>query len=610
MSDDKNQQSSTQFSRLSALSIKNFKAFGEEVHIPIKPITLIFGQNSSGKSSILHSLLYINELQFHTTTYRPFDIYHTKIGGDAVDLGGYPHYIHTHNPELPMQITLTINNNSIAFNLQSSDEGLNATVSLNEETSEILTGKTTIAHDVSSKSMSDFELDHDNIDFTQIPQLAKESEIVTEYLITTDSILINLYNIIKDFINPESERFMNIVNTVPLSTTGNLSSELIIERLTQLRSQFSVQQSKYYTIFRERFLSIFPEESIQVSVYSKQFTLTTSRSNGNTIQSSNLQSVFEKAVNYCILEAIKNMNIPDKETQHMKLIHTTLSNYSPLHFISDVITFESIILQKNTLNDISNTINAFTYLGPIRHIPDRSFVQQSSTNLSISDGSTSWYNLLHQPMLIARINSWMQQLGINYQLRINNPAAIRQIDFEILTDYLKKQSTIKIKQLIADLEIKKHIAHGTGQPFLQLIDEHSNTTLSHRDVGIGISQVLPIVITAFSENAKTIMIEQPELHLHPRIQGDLADLFIETALKGPQQNTYILETHSEHIIRRLMRRVREGVISESDVSILYVDRSDDGSIISHLRLDSEGDFLDEWPNGFFEEGFNDTLAGR
>jgi predicted ATPase len=106
------------------------------------------------------------------------------------------------------------------------------------------------------------------------------------------------------------------------------------------------------------------------------------------------------------------------------------------------------------------------------------------------------------------------------------------------------------------------------------------------------------------------MIEQPELHLHPRIQGDLADLFIETALKGPQQNTYILETHSEHIIRRLMRRVREGVISESDVSILYVDRSDDGSIISHLRLDSEGDFLDEWPNGFFEEGFNDTLAGR
>jgi predicted ATPase len=90
----------------------------------------------------------------------------------------------------------------------------------------------------------------------------------------------------------------------------------------------------------------------------------------------------------------------------------------------------------------------------------------------------------------------------------------------------------------------------------------------------------------------------------------LADLFIETSVESEQNNTYIIETHSEHIIRRLMRRVREGKISKDDISIVYVEAGSEGSTVTQIHLDDDGDLIDEWPNGFFEDGFRDHLAGR
>jgi hypothetical protein len=91
---------------------------------------------------------------------------------------------------------------------------------------------------------------------------------------------------------------------------------------------------------------------------------------------------------------------------------------------------------------------------------------------------------------------------------------------------------------------------------LVLIDVRTDTPVSHRDVGIGISQVLPVLVHCYANEGKLVAIEQPEIHLHPALQAELGDVFIESAL-GERKNTFLLETHSEHLILRIMRRIRE-----------------------------------------------------
>jgi AAA15 family ATPase/GTPase len=71
-----------------------------------------------------------------------------------------------------------------------------------------------------------------------------------------------------------------------------------------------------------------------------------------------------------------------------------------------------------------------------------------------------------------------------------------------------------------------------------------------------VSQVLPVLVAAYASQGSILAMEQPEIHLHPALQAELGDVFIESAL-GPRGNTFILETHSEHLILRLLRRIRE-----------------------------------------------------
>ena len=95
------------------------------------------------------------------------------------------------------------------------------------------------------------------------------------------------------------------------------------------------------------------------------------------------------------------------------------------------------------------------------------------------------------------------------------------------------------------------------------------------------------------------------------------DLFIETALNGPR-NSYVIETHSEHLILRLLRRIRETTngslpeglppVSPADVSVLYIRPGENGSRVMPLEIDEEGQFLDPWPGGFFEEGFRERFS--
>ncbi|WP_225784005.1 DUF3696 domain-containing protein [Xenophilus sp. Marseille-Q4582] len=144
---------------------------------------------------------------------------------------------------------------------------------------------------------------------------------------------------------------------------------------------------------------------------------------------------------------------------------------------------------------------------------------------------------------------------------------------------------------------------------VSLTDNHRRK-LGFDDVGSGIGYVLPVLIEAFSPNNENgiVFMQQPELHLHPALQANLTDVFIEAAA----DRRIVVETHSEHLILRALRRVRETTnnkikdaslrISSEDIAINYFEPLPDGSTKVHIiRVSDDGDFLDRWPHGFFSE---------
>ncbi len=143
---------------------------------------------------------------------------------------------------------------------------------------------------------------------------------------------------------------------------------------------------------------------------------------------------------------------------------------------------------------------------------------------------------------------------------------------------------------------------------IRLIDENNddNIEVGLSDVGFGISQLLPFIVQSLAKSNQLISIEQPEVHIHPQLQADLGDLLAH-AIKKPLQNKFIIETHSEHLILRLQKLVRLKKIKNSDLSIIYVSKNNNCSIIKELKLDKDGYFTDDWPDGFFPERLNELI---
>ena len=228
---------------------------------------------------------------------------------------------------------------------------------------------------------------------------------------------------------------------------------------------------------------------------------------------------------------------------------------------------------------LSNALDSVIYLGPLRRAPERFHILSGAQRRSVGREGEYMAELLNQHRDVETlVNTWLERLNIPYNLSA--------VDFE-----------------------EAEVAHTIGDVVvLALTDVRNNLLVSPGDVGFGISQLLPIVVQAFAGQETTVCVEQPEIHVHPRLQGSMADLFIAAALEGPK-NQFVIETHSEHLMLRIQRRVRAGDIKPDDVKVLYVDTDAEGAArVLELRLDENGRFIDEWPEGFFEERFDEIFG--
>ncbi len=174
-----------------------------------------------------------------------------------------------------------------------------------------------------------------------------------------------------------------------------------------------------------------------------------------------------------------------------------------------------------------------------------------------------------------------------------------KVPIKALNTWLEKKF-----RMLKNVRIKKLDRAGTVRALLA-DDCEGSRNINLAATGSGISQIVPVVVQTFLTGRKgCLIVEQPEIHLHPAAQTALADLFLE----GSERNTQcIVETHSEHLVLRLRRRIAEGRVKPEWVNIIVVEKSGGVTEIRQPKLCSNGHFLD-WPEGFFEEGYQEALA--
>ena len=165
--------------------------------------------------------------------------------------------------------------------------------------------------------------------------------------------------------------------------------------------------------------------------------------------------------------------------------------------------------------------------------------------------------------------------------------------------------------VISSFEVKP-VAQGRKEYEVSVQTHAGASEVKITDVGFGVSQVLPAVVEAFyCPPNSTVWMEQPEIHLHPQVQAELADVFI-SAIKarenGKERNVQlIVESHSEHFLSRLQRRVAEGEVTSDDVQIYFCRRVNTGIELEPLHLNLYGE-IENWPENFFGDEMADIAA--
>jgi hypothetical protein len=569
--------------RIHALRVGNFKAFADTQRIPLKPITLIFGPNSAGKSSFIHSLAFAHEAQFgrEKRSLARLDVHHTEVGGSAIDLGGFRQFVHRGQLHKRVEWGAELNVASLALEQKQQLAQLLApvrTVSLN-----IALG---IELDDQDRPKNGAE---PRVDAIEINGDGTELLRMSRRRADGHSSALRL-----DRLASDHPVFRQILKAIVESATT--SEEM---------------RPEDFDSANEAIAQLLPDLLIRV----EQF--------------------FPSAVDLLKVEGSDlspvSMLFPVSKGNRKEDIAQTVRFYLP-RTLNDLI--------KGIADTLANELKQLQYLGPLRSFPPRhlAFAEHEDANW-YAGGGYAWDVVRRDDTVRESVNDWLgsDKLKTPYKLVVRSLIALDQLQAPI------EEGLENLQQYNLDIEGEESSEYTAGGVWpvirdietaandllsglensdadrireLVLLDRRTNTIVTHRDVGIGISQVLPVLVMAYGSKGKLLAMEQPEIHLHPALQAELGDVFIEAAL-GERKNTFILETHSEHLILRLMRRMRETYqgketglppVTPADVSVLYVEPDGSRSIVREMPLNELGELIKSWPGGFFEEGLREQFG--
>ena len=610
---------------LTSIKLGNFKAFGPTQTIPIKPITLIFGPNSAGKSSIIHSLLLAHQA---AVVDGELDVHYPRLSGSTVDLGGFAGYVHRHQTGSAVNWACEFSADQLrgplAEILAQGCSKLQLSLQIGAPQRERMARQTRLnpkSGKTETVSMPTGVYELDGKPRVQIMELRLDEQLVMRLSARQPGVMsIDDVNIRHPLLN---QRLRSCF-------TGN-SAVPGLEKVTDEELESTARQML-----------------AMMTALVKQFLPT---------------SIGKKG-----LEALEEHLFradPD-------VLFEGVAPNNPRLFRA--VKFEFWRLVDGMLATVAITVReklaTLTYLGPLRTIPPRDFGASGAHDPDwYSGGAFAWHVVRENEAVRQKLNRWLadkNKLSVPYELQLRSlldgaelsePLSRAVYDFDVrsrsglfrdfrealASSAMPEAEKSKILDTLLSLHQDIEPSEGTAadsqeldwlaanatasllpKSELVLFDKRKETPVTHRDVGIGISQVLPVLVAAYGSENQTIAIEQPEIHVHPAVQAELGDVFIEAALKeGGPRNTFILETHSEHLILRILRRVRQTTsgsymeealatgddrlveehvpVRPEDICVLYVEAGDGSASVTELPITPEGDFAAGWPNGFFTE---------
>jgi len=592
--------------KVTSIKLKNFKSIGKDAQgIDLAPITLLFGPNSAGKSTLLQSLIYLREI-ICKGNLNPDQ---TELGGDWLDLGGFENLIHGHDLDeaIDFEVTLELNNEELPVFLSDYEQEQleeydyppiadifedlhNATISFSLRWSNILNKvvieRYEIALNGQKVAVIEASLDGRQVTISKLPLEFSGFRDSLENLPDSLSLVETLNQLLSSSVIEQSTSQFGTERPLIGDSVGELEalingvlppSKNILEQLKEELSHRSTRRAHKLDIEVTKLLEAHENSSeIEFLGLFEQEGALPSLTKGLTFDSE-----------------IWDESEPTEKSEYalQRLIISSLNSSicGPLKLLAD-------------------WLEELNYIGPLRDLPPRNIQPRTTPDKSRwAKGLAAWELLpTAKPSLIDEINFWLGDgcLDTGYQVLVKKYRELEDSHplYKMLDGDMDFDDQLLIQKFLKELPHKVRVC---------LKEDISELEVMPHDIGVGISQLFPVIALSVIQQKGLVAIEQPELHIHPKLQVELADVFIRYA---KQNNTiFLLETHSEHLMLRLLRRVRNIVdlddptdlvtfdLKPEDLSVNYVQPTDKGTQFKRLRITDDGDFLDEWPSGFFDE---------
>lgn len=624
--------------KLTKLSLANFKSFSNEQTIEFSPVTLLFGPNSVGKSTVLMALFYLQQI-LEEGDCNPMRL---KPLGDKY-VGGFKGLVH--GRDLSKTIKIRVDYDKV-----------NSIGSTYNEIREL----------IEYEGLSEFEsLNELAIQLYNLPDVSGTIQTVgIEFAIEWSTELNDAYV-------SECHLFLDGSEFALLGSQPD-SKQTFINAINYLHPLLIDDEQDAW--LEESFGAIHPKNAKRSFLINKEIRFSDAEIEAandpeglvrNMVDDTAFASPFHEMLNegripltfgerssyLSSIDGSKFVHSPIAyENMHGALpnlgrsLVTTLDFDTPLlgALINELLSDAIVPAFDNLLTLLKDSL----CIGPLRHIPDAEY--QPSTNPRQAewyDGKACWDTLAKNNFaLAAEVNQWLSttdKLDLGYKLAYeitnsentlfeatNDVTSLDDISALVeaadgLSMTLSKENldenpdaeqtqipTETLKKLeVGDATQSKMFltSHESKSRKFTLWDEQNNIAVSASDIGVGVSQLLPLVVAALSNRRGLVACEQPELHVHPRVQVAIGDLLTQTE----NQASFLIETHSEHLILRLLKRIRqtsEGELPEDllpvtpeDVSIVYLKPSEEGVKADRIHVDEEGEFKKKWPSGFFAE---------